>query len=272
MLKYHLKLIEDIKAEERSLSSLSKTEFKGVYEASLASSDFTVLRMVTNHNTGIYDYDDRVPSWLDSEFEAPIWKLTLSDTPKFIRWNTVILDDGEKLTAPKHSKLLNAFKYWITATANPLENSGKVELASKTILAKVYYVIRLINAILLHAEELQLAKYQLLFVDTNFWLTIFTQMATYGATEGVYRFEERIKKLVDNGSKTISDKECEKFVAQYPYLTSTLASEDIYINPNNRQKASAWLFKQGYYRTYQNIPKYNGNGAVLSSLVVSVHQ
>ena len=111
MLKYHLKLIEDIKSEERSLSSLSKTEFKGVYEASLASSDFTVLRMVTNHNTGIYDYDDRVPSWLDSEFEAPIWKLTLSDTPKFIRWNNVILDDGEKLTAPKHSKLLNAFKY-----------------------------------------------------------------------------------------------------------------------------------------------------------------
>lgn len=268
MLKYHLKLIEDIKAEERSLSSLSKTEFKGVYEASLASSDFTVLRIVTNHNTGIYDYDDRLPSWLDSEFEAPIWKLTLLDTPKFIRWNTVILDDGEKLTAPKHSKLLNAFKYWITATANPLENSGKVDLASKTILTKVYYVIRLINAILLHAKELQLAKYQLLFVDTNFWLTIFTQMATYGATEGVYRFEDRIKKLVDNGSKTISDEECEKFVAQYPYLTSTLASEDIYINPNNRQKASAWLFKQGYYRTYQNMPKYNGNGAVLGSLVL----
>lgn len=268
MLKYHLKLIEDIKAEERLLSSLSKTEFKGVYEASLASSDFTVLRIVTNHNTGIYDYDDRLPSWLDSEFEAPIWKLTLLDTPKFIRWNTVILDDGETLTAPKHSKLLNAFKYWITATANPLENSGKVDLASKTILTKVYYVIRLINAILLHAKELQLAKYQLLFVDTNFWLTIFTQMATYGATEGVYRFEERIKKLVDNGSITISDEECEKFVVQYPYLTSTLASEDIYINPNNRQKASAWLFKQGYYRTYQNTPKYNGNVAVLGNLVL----
>ncbi|MEF1175123.1 integrase, partial [Vibrio sinaloensis] len=165
-------------------------------------------------------------------------------------------------------KLLNAFKYWITATANPLENSGKVELASKTILTKVYYVIRLINAILLNAKELLLAKYQLSFVDTNFWLTIFTQMATYGATEGVYRFEERIKKLVDNGTKTISDEECEKFVAQYPYLNSTLASEDIYINPNNRQKASAWLFKQGYYRTYQNIPKYNGNGAVLGSLVL----
>ncbi|MGX1925718.1 integrase [Vibrio sp. NH-7] len=268
MLKSHLKLIEDIKSEERSLSSLSKKEFESVYEASLASNDFTVFRMITNHNTGIYDYDDRVPSWLDSEFEAPIWKLTLLDTPKFIRWNTVILDDGEKLTAPKHAKLLNAFKYWITATANPLENSGKVELASKTILTKVYYVIRLINAILLNAKELLLAKYQLSFVDTNFWLTIFTQMATYGATEGVYRFEERIKKLVDNGTKTISDEECEKFVAQYPYLNSTLASEDIYINPNNRQKASAWLFKQGYYRTYQNIPKYNGNGAVLGSLVL----
>ncbi|MEF1174805.1 integrase, partial [Vibrio sinaloensis] len=106
MLKSHLKLIEDIKSEERSLSSLSKKEFESVYEASLASNDFTVFRMITNHNTGIYDYDDRVPSWLDSEFEAPIWKLTLLDTPKFIRWNTVILDDGEKLTAPKHAKLL----------------------------------------------------------------------------------------------------------------------------------------------------------------------
>lgn len=268
MLKSHLKLIEDIKAEERSLSSLSKTEFKGVYEASLASSDFTVLRMVTNYNTGIYDYDDRVPSWLDSEFEAPIWKLTLSDTPKFIRWNNVILDDGEKLTAPQHSKLLNAFKYWITATNNPLENSGNVDLSPKTVLQKVYYVIRLINAILLHTKELQLAKYQLLLVDTNFWLTIFSRMATYGATEGVYRFEERIKKLVDDGATTIGDEECDRFVMQYPYLTSILASDDIHISPNNRQKASVWLFKQGYYRTCQNIPKYNGNGAVLTSLVL----
>lgn len=268
MLKYHLKLIEDIKSEERSLSSLSKKEFEGVYEASLASSDFTVFRMITNHNTGIYDYDDRVPSWLDSEFEAPVWKLTLSDTPKFIRWNTVILDDGEKLTAPKHSKLLNAFKYWITATNNPMENSGQVELASKTILARIYNIIRLINAILLHTKELQLAKYQLMLVDTNFWLTIFSQMAIYGATEGIYRFEERIKKLVDNGSKTISDEEGERFVTQYPYLTSTLASDDLYINPNSREKACAWLFKQGYYKTCENIPKYTGNGAILTSLVL----
>lgn len=269
MLKSHLKLIEDIKSEERPLSSLSKAEFEEVYEGSCASGDFTVLRMLTNHNTGIYDYDDRVPVWLDSEFESPIWKLTLSATPKFIRWDSVHLDDGKKLSDLKHTKLLNTFKYWITATGNPLENGGKVELAHKTVKNKVYRIIKLINAILLHSEELKLAKHQLLFVNDSFWLTIFSHMAAYGAEEGIYQSKERTKRLVNKGTKTITDEECEKFISQYPHLTSELAKDDIFINPNNRQKTCAWLFKQGYYKSYLGIPKYSGNVNVLKDLILS---
>ncbi|TON99062.1 hypothetical protein CGH44_25725, partial [Vibrio parahaemolyticus] len=75
---------------------------------------------------GIYGYDDRQPEWLESIFPANKWVLTFGKNPKTIHWDTVYLDDGKKLTDKKHQKLLNSFKYWITAADNPLENGGKV--------------------------------------------------------------------------------------------------------------------------------------------------
>ncbi|AZL84322.1 integrase [Aliivibrio salmonicida] len=269
MLKPHLKLIEDIKSEERTFSSLSKFELEEMYKISIASGDFTALRMLTNHNTGIYNYNEREPSWLDSEFWAPIWTLMLTSKPKTIRWDSVFLNDGKKLTDPKHIKLLNAFKYWITATDNPLENGGNIEFSKKTIYIKVTYIIKLINAILLHSKELQLAEYHLLHVDDSFWLSIFSNMATYDPFEGVYRFKDRIKALIDKEATTISDEECVNFVAKYPLLLSKLPTDDLSIYPENRQKSCVWLFKQGYYKSYKGKPKYDGNSAVLTRLILN---
>lgn len=264
MLNPHLTLIENIKDGERTFRSLSESEFKGVYEASIANSDLTVLRMLTNHHTGIYDYDERAPKWLDSEFEAPQWTLMLRKRPKIIRWDSVYLDDGKNLTDPKHTRLLNTFKYWISAIDNPLENGGKVDASNTTIGDKVNTIICLINAILLHSGELKLAEHHLLNVDDNFWFNNLTNIAIVGGKEGVYGFGVRSKKLLDDAANHISDEEVERLITEYPHLTKTLSSDDIRLNLNNRQKACAWLYKQGYY---QESHIYKGNNRILVKLL-----
>ncbi|MBF4228057.1 integrase, partial [Vibrio anguillarum] len=104
---------------------------------------------------------------------------------------SVYLDDGKKLTDTKHRKLLNSFKYWITATDNPLENGGKI-ISPVTAYQKTLKVIALINAILLYSKELKLAKYHLQNVNDDFWLNILMKFAQYGSFHGVYDFDKRV--------------------------------------------------------------------------------
>lgn len=267
MLNSIMTLIEDIKDGERTFSSLSKSEFKDVYEASIASGDLTVFRMLTNHHTGVYDYDQRLPRWLESEFDAPQWTINLSDKPKIIRWNSVFLNDGKKLTDPKHAKLLNAFKYWITACDNPLENGGKVELSNTTIQPKINRITHLINAILLHSEELKLAENHLLHVDDNFWLNVLSDIAIAGGKSGVYHYNDRIKDLLDKASYHISDEETEVFISDYPHIIYKLAIDDIHLNLIDRQKSAVWLSKQGYYGLDKKTKSYQGNNSILKNLL-----
>jgi hypothetical protein len=262
MLKSHLTLIQNIKNGERTFSSLSEREFKEIYEESIVGGDLTILRMFTNLHTGMYDYDVRSPKWLDSEFEALQWTLTLNKTPNIIRWDSVYLDDGIKLTDKKHTKLLNAFKYWITATDNPLDNGGKTVITNKAIMSKVNDVIFFVNAILIHSVELKVAKHHLLHVDENFWFNILTKLALTGHKQSIYDFDIRTSKLLNDSVCNISDKEVKRFITDYPYLTNTLSSDDIRLNLNDRKKSCVWLFKQGYYGL-RHKPCYQGNNRVL---------
>nr|MBF4307408.1 integrase [Vibrio anguillarum] len=154
--------------DHSTLNGLSTETLEQIINFSVANDDYRALDIITHIHTGIYGYDDRQPEWLESRFDADKWILKFSKTPKTIHWDSVYLDDGKKLTDIKHRKLLNSFKYWITATDNPLENGGKI-ISPVTASAKVGKVIALINAILLHSKELKLAKCHLLNVNDDFW-------------------------------------------------------------------------------------------------------
>nr|MBF4232347.1 integrase [Vibrio anguillarum] len=159
-------LIEDIVLDHSTLDGLSSDTLEQIINFSVAHDDYRVLDIITHIHTGIYGYDDRQPEWLESSFDATKWLLTFGKTPKTIHWDCVHLDDGKKLTDTKHRKLLNSFKYWITATDNPLENGGKI-ISPVVASHKTNRVIALINAILLHSKELKLAKYQLQNVNDD---------------------------------------------------------------------------------------------------------
>lgn len=128
-------LIKDIVLDHSKLNGLSAETLEEIINFSVANDDYRALDIITHIHTGIYGYDDRQPEWLESSFYATKWVLMFGKTPKTIHWDTVYLDDGKKLTDTKHQKLLNSFKYWITAVDNPLENGGKI-ISPTTAYAK----------------------------------------------------------------------------------------------------------------------------------------
>ncbi|MFS1477602.1 integrase [Vibrio lentus] len=258
-------LIENIVEDHSVLNGLSAETLEDIINFSVANDDYRALDIITNIHTGIYGYDDRQPEWLESSFPENKWVLTLGKTPKTIHWDTVYLDDGKKLTDKKHQKLLNSFKYWITAADNPLENGGKV-ISPITACHKVNKVIALINAVLLHSKEFKLAKYHLLNVNDDFWLNILTKVAEHGSFQGVYEIDKRTQALLNNASQSISDTDAQTLKENFPLVTQDIAQDESFLFLAEREKACAWLFEQGYYRSRENI-KYAGRCAVLGELL-----
>ncbi len=258
-------LIENIVEDHSVLNGLSAETLEDIINFSVANDDYRALDVITNIHTGIYGYDDRQPEWLESSFPENKWVLKFGKTPKTIHWDTVYLDDGKKLTDKKHQKLLNSFKYWITAADNPLENGGKV-ISPIAAYHKVNKVIALINAVLLHSKELKLAKYHLLNVNDDFWLNILTKFAEHGSFQGVYEFDKHTEVLLNNASQSISDIDAQAFKEKFPYVTQDIAQDESFLFLAEREKACAWLFEQGYYRSGEHII-YTGSSAVLGELL-----
>lgn len=261
-------LIESIVLDHSLLNGLSAETLEEIVNFSVANDDYRALDVITNIHTGIYGYDNRQPEWLESSFPANKWVLTLSKTPKTIHWDTVYLDDGKKLTDTKHQKLLNSFKYWITAVDNPLENGGKI-IGPATTSGKLTRVIALINAILLHSKELKLSKYHLLNVNDDFWLNILTKFAAQGNFRGVYEIDSRTQALLNNACQSVSDANVQSLKEKFPYVTQDIAQEFL----AEKEKACAWLFEQGYYHSVNNKKppeksiNYTGNAALLGELL-----
>ncbi|WP_394142512.1 integrase [Vibrio chagasii] len=258
-------LIENIVEDHSLLNGLSAETLEDIINFSVANDDYRALDIITNIHTGIYGYDDRQPEWLESSFPENKWVLTFSKTPKTIHWDTVYLDDGKKLTDKKHQKLLNSFKYWITAVDNPFENGGKV-ISPTVVSIKVNKVIALINAVLLHSKELKIAKYHLLNVNDDFWLNILTKYAEHGNFQGVYEIDKHTKVLLNNASQSISDTDAQAFKEKFPYVTQDIAQDESFLFLAERDKACAWLFEQSYYYDGERI-KYTGNSAALGKLL-----
>jgi hypothetical protein len=272
-----LTLIESIRDDNKKINDMDAQDLKVLIQQSIDCGDFKTLRLITNMHTGIYHHNERAPWWLSSNFDDDVWRVDFNDSTKKAKkvyktktkkldWNNIYLDDGKLLTNEKHKKLLNSFKYWITAVDNPLENGGKI-INATTARTKCLEVISLINTILLHSELLRLSQFNFQNINDDFWLNIFGKMVTYNGILSIYNPDLHTKKLLDKESESITDEEEKNFKQDYPYLCQAIATEDTTLFLNNRIKACLWLFKQGFYKNSWGSPAYQGNGSVLTSLL-----
>lgn len=261
-----LTLIKSISNNEKKLSDISGEELEEIIRISLANSDFSALKALTNHYTGIYDYDEHNPYWLKSDFSAPTWVLSLRKSELIIEWSAVTLDDGLNLTHPKHQRLLNTFKYWVTAIGNPHENGGRM-VNKTTIAMRLNALLAMINAILLQSENLQLSKLHLTKVNEEFWIDILQNIVNSGSiSEGIYGYTERLRGLLVKHIDSVDDKGAALFAEQYPFVARDLLVEEqtFRFTVQQRVKACYWLHQHGFYQVKSkkqiNIrPQYNSS-------------
>ncbi|WP_102385264.1 integrase [Vibrio cyclitrophicus] len=258
-------LIEDIVLDHSLLDGLDSDVVRDVINYSAFNDDYRVLDILANSYTGIYDYDEKKPEWLESSFEDAQWVVKFKSKPRTIYWDSVYLDDGKNLTDKAHKKLLNAFKYWILAVGNPFENGGQL-VKNATASGAFNRVILFINAILLNSKALKLAKYQLQNVDEDFWRNTLMKIAKNGIN-GVYEFDKRAEEFLNQVSDEISNDEVQQFQDSYPHILETVHKDDARLYLKHRQKACTWLSKQGFYKTSHRSYIFSGNTTKLIALL-----
>jgi len=275
-----LKLINCIVNKSKNLSELTKDELWSLHEASITSGDFRALNIATNNVTRIYDYDEKKPYWLLNSFSDPLWCIEIKDNDKtysrMIDWSGVTLSDGLKLTSTKHQPLLNAFKYWITATDNPRENGGKFRKAN-TVNLNILLIISIINSILIHGESIQLTEHHLENLSDNFIMALMIKLGEGQSLNGLYDYSNKVRKFLLEKINYITDKEVKDFSKEHPFISRNLLPEEksLGLTITERIKACFWLNSVGYYRRiiiskrdktyFVNQPQ--GNSTVLYSLI-----
>ncbi|WP_249929758.1 MULTISPECIES: hypothetical protein [Vibrio] len=153
-------LMDEILDNPQLLNGMHVDTLAQLTSYAVEKDDFRVLSLVSELHTGIPFSDNHLPDWWQSDFYDDITKIKFEHqkSAKEVRWCNVILEDGERLTSKKHQPLLNAFKYWLIACDNPLENGGK--LTSSSFASKMFEnILTLIDVILLNSAALKLTAY-----------------------------------------------------------------------------------------------------------------
>jgi len=257
-------IVNNLKERKVGLHELNSEELTETLHYAVENQDFTLQCEIGNHFTHIYDQTDEMPYWYKSEYGDDVTVMNFGQKNKVVDWSSVTLDDGLPLTHSKHKPLLNAFKNWLLAVSDPLENGGAV-IKITTVKMSVGKVLSLIDAILLRSAALELSRYHLSHISADFWLSLFKAMAEDGATNGIYDFTGRIVKLVKAHVNSITQEQVDDFVSTYPFVNRDIVEDDLtlYLTKEERVKACCWLYAQGYYN-YRGQPRKQGSGDVLA--------
>ena len=260
-------IVNNLKEKKVGLHELNSEELTETLHYAVANQDFTLQREIGNHFTHIYDQVDEMPYWYKSEYDDDVTIMNFGKKDKVVVWSSVTLDDGFPLTHLKHKPLLNAFKNWLLAVSDPLENGGAI-IKTSTVNTRVMKVMTLIDAILLRSAVLELSKYHLSHITTDFWLSLFKAMSEYGPINGVYDFRSRTVELVKVHASSISQDQVKAFVSNYTFVSRDIAEDDLtlHLTKEERVKACCWLYAQGYYKKTSTF-EGQGNGSVLAGLL-----
>ncbi|MEZ9436592.1 integrase [Vibrio lentus] len=245
---YLEELTQDVIDNPTLLNDMHVDTLSQLTSYAVEKDDFRVLALLTEIHTGIPMHRNNMPDWWLSDFYGDVSEIKFEHQKniKVIRWCDIKLSDGAPLTSDNHQPLLNAFKHWLLACDNPLNNGGKV-VTSNAAGKKFNRILTLINVILLNAETLKLSEYHLEKVTDEFWLKVLLAIAgsRESAVHDLYQTYTRIENLLN--SVDVSEDELEAFTEKYPCAGRDVDSESILLNLDDRVKACCWLEKQKYY-------------------------
>jgi hypothetical protein len=128
--------------------------------------------------------------WLLSDFDAPVWSVSLKHkTPDTIDWG-VTLDDQSLLTDEKNKKLLTSLKYYLAAsTENFARKTNRANNSAASQRQNFNAAIHVIDSILMNAQQFELARYGLAGMNENNLKQLLSDYAASNSiAESVYKF------------------------------------------------------------------------------------
>lgn len=145
-------------------------------------------------NRFIKTSDDKYikPSFLKSDFYAPIWTIEYSNKACSTIDFSIHLADGSLLTDKLNESILNTLKYWITHSII----EGNFQMKSKSMMSNlIFSIISIFDFFNLNSKTTYLNKYGFKMITNDFLKYTLNQFASSNDKfEGVYGSKERIIK------------------------------------------------------------------------------
>lgn len=204
------------------------------------------------------------PTWLVSDFDAPVWECMFEDKKKTIDFN-ICLEDGIALTAPKHNKLLYTLKYWYCSQSHPRYCGGK-NLKPSTAYNKVMHCLRLTDALLLRSNHFQLSKHGLKLFTENDALALL-ECTLEGVVEGLYQTIPRVTKFLLHHIKSVTNESVISAAEKHPDILRTTDETSLGLTDKQIVKARVWLLNQGAF----HVPGSSANAGACNSSFFKQH-
>lgn len=257
-LNQNLKLIYS--STENPFADLQTETIKEILKQAIVVNDIQTMANMTNLYTQSFISLEYKPNWLKCEFADNEWKIvfpkskTIKNSSSIVlKWNKIKLNDGTYLSDPCHRKLLNTFKLWLTNTDNPSINGGGL-LSSLSIRNRLYGLLKLIDCIIINGSAINLSKFHLSLLSTDFLIDVLISTVTvdaYGVPRYL-RFEDLARNQIIHASSTYpatNNKKCLLNVFKFSADEYNRANNfiiDNFINPDhtfNYSELKKFIFK-----------------------------
>lgn len=192
----------------------------------------------------------------DSDISSDKWDIKFKEkgVNKLTLDFNVLMYDGQMLTSPKHSKLLDVFKWWLLVPFNSMYTGGK-QYSGGTLYIYVRSIASWIDSILYHQKSLNLCERHMSSVNEDFCKSV---LVDYGVGKYIgsrYNFYTDVSCLLKESALGVSESDLNVFEERFPPILST----DKYLNMTELEvrKSRCWLFNNGYYGQGRKHYTYN---------------
>ncbi|WP_374286761.1 integrase [Pseudomonas fluvialis] len=191
--------------------------------------------------------------WLKSNFHDKIWLYDFNHkTDKVLDWN-IELEDGTLLTDWKNNDLLSGLKYMLTSSTEKIAGGGVESNSIRTQQVKFARAVHVVDYLLLHSADFELAKYGLAGLSTNNLKSILTTLTQHSdSSESVYGWRKRVSSYCLDLLKSTNKNLINQTLAAIPEMRLITPDQEdeneLDVEFDLIPKFRAALYLRGYYR------------------------
>ncbi|WP_218421901.1 integrase [Stutzerimonas stutzeri] len=191
--------------------------------------------------------------WLKSSFHDKVWLYNFNHkSDKALDWN-IELEDGSLLTDWKNNDLLCGLKYILTSSTEKTAGGGAESNSIKTQQVKFARAIHVVDYLLLHSADFELANYGLAGLSANNLKSILTTLTHHpDSSESVYGWRKRVSSYCLNLLQATNKSLINQTLAAIPEMRLITPDQEdeneLDVEFDLIPKFRAALYLRGFYR------------------------